>query len=119
MPNSDNTFGTFNKRTLILSQIDDGSTALENHADVAAAKSFFYRADALTVFDECCTELQWSVVDNTKLKCTMAFGTKGTPDIAPADDWAGLFNSRKTALINADNWANMPYTTEESTDHLF
>ena len=36
MPNSDNTFGTFNKRTLILSQIDDGSTALENHADVAA-----------------------------------------------------------------------------------
>jgi hypothetical protein len=119
MPNSDNTFGTFNKRTLILSQVDDGSTALTNHADVAAAKSFFYTADALTVFDECCTELQWSVVDNTKLKCTMAFGTKGIADITPGDDWAGQFNSRKTALIDAVNWGNNQYTTEESTDHLF
>lgn len=119
MPNSDNTFGTFNKITHILSQIDDGSTALTNHADVAAAKSFFYTADALTVFDECCTELQWSVVDNTKLKYTMTFGTKGPADISPADDWAGQFNSRQTALRDADNWTNNQHTTEESTDHLF
>jgi hypothetical protein len=119
MPNSDNTYGTFNKQTTILSQIDDGSTALTNHADVAAAKSFFYTADALTVFDECCTEIQWSVVDNTKLKYTMTFGTKGTPDITEADDWAEQFNSRKDALIAADNWANNGHTTEESTDHLF
>ena len=119
MTNSDNTYGTYNKKTQILSQIDDGSTALTNHADVAAAKSFFYTADALTVFDECCTELQWSVVDNTKLKYTMTFGTKGTAGIAEADDWAGQFNSRKTALIDSDGWANNPYPTEESSDHLF
>ena len=119
MPNSDNTFGTFNKRTQILSQYDDGSTALQNFADVDAAKSWFYTANALTVFDECCTELQWSVVDNQKLKYTMTFGTKGPADISPADDWAGQFNSRKTALIDAGNWGNNPYATEESTDHLF
>ena len=118
MTNSDNTYGTFNKRTHILSQIDDGSTALTNHADVAAAKSFFYTADALTVFDECCTELQWSVVDNTKLKYTMTFGTKGAGTDA-ADDWAGQFNSRKTALIDSDGWANNGHTTAEVTDHLF
>tara|TARA_R110000803_G_scaffold208532_1_gene277268 strand:+ start:91 stop:465 length:375 start_codon:yes stop_codon:yes gene_type:complete len=124
MPNSDNTFGTFNKKTQILSQIDDGSTALTNHANVAAGKSFFYTAEALTVFDECCTELQWALVaddngDNTKLKCTMTFGTKGTAGIAAADDWAGQFNSRKTALLDADGWSNAGYTTADSSDHLF
>ena len=119
MPNSDNTYGTFNKRTQILSQIDDGSTALENFADVETAKSWFYTANALTVFDECCTELQWSVVDSQKLKYTMTFGTKGNPDITEADDWAGQFNSRKTTLQNSNDWANNPYTTEEVDSHLF
>ena len=118
MTNSDNTHGTYNKLTQILSQIDDGSTALTDHADVAAAKSFFYTADALTVFDECCTELQWSVVDNTKLKCTMAYGTKGTAGIAAADDWAGQYNSRKTALVNATNWTKVGCTFTDSSDHL-
>ena len=119
MPNSDNQYGTFNKRTQILSQIDDGSTALQNFADVETAKSWFYTANALTVFDECCTELQWSVVDSQKLKYTMTFGTKGTPNIAPADDWAGQFSSRKTALMDSNDWANNPYTTAETDSHLF
>ena len=119
MPNSDISYGTFNKRTQILSQYDDGSTVLENFADVEAAKSWFYTDDALTVFDECCTELQWSVVDNQKLKYTMTFGTKGTANISEADDWAGQFNSRKTALIDAGNWAKNSYTTEEVDSHLF
>ena len=122
MTNSDNTYGTYNKKTQILSQIDDGSTALTNHADVAAAKSFFYTADALTVFDECCTELQWSVVDNTKLKYTMTFGTKGTAGIAEADDWAEQYNSRKTVLINNNMWTKssaVAFSIAQSTDHLF
>lgn len=119
MTNSDNTHGTFNKKTQILSQIDDGSTALQNFADVDAAKSWFYTANALTVFDECCTELQWSVVDNQKLKYTMTFGTKGTPDIAEADDWAEQYKSRQTALMGSNDWANNPHTTEEVDSHLF
>lgn len=119
MTNSDNTFGTHNKITHILSQVDDGSTALTNHADVAAAKSFFLTSAALTVFDECCTELQWAVVDNTKLKYTMTFGTKGTSDINASDDWAEQFKSRNSALHDADNYANNLYTSADSTDHLF
>ena len=118
MTNSDTAYGVYNKRTQILSQVDDGSTALTNHADVAAAKSFFYTDDALAVFDECCTQLQWSVVDNTKLKYTMAFGTKGG-NIAEADDWAGQFNSRKQALIDSTGWSKNHYTTEEVDSHLF
>ena len=118
MTNSDTAYGVYNKRTQILSQVDDGSTALTNHADADAAKTFFYTDDALAVFDECCTQLQWSVVDNTKLKYTMTFGTKGG-NIAEADDWAGQFNSRKTNLINANNWSKNQYTTEEVDSHLF
>jgi len=124
MPNSDNTYGTFNKQTKIISQIDDGSTALTTFADVAAAKTFFFTDEALTVMDETCTVLEWALQadgngDNTQLKTTFAFGTKGTDGIAEADDWAGQFNSRKTALLDAVNWAKNGYTIEESTDHLF
>ena len=118
MTNSDNTYGTFNKRTQLLTQIDDGSTALTTFATVAEAKAFFYTIEALAVFDECCTELQWALVGTTGLKYTMTFGTKGG-NIAAADDWAGQFNSRKTALINANNWAKNPYTTQEVDSHLF
>ena len=55
MPNADNTHGTFNKLTKILSQVDDGSTALQNFSNVEEAKSWFFTPSALTVFDECCS----------------------------------------------------------------
>ena len=105
MPNSDNTYGTFNKRTHILSQIDDGSTALQNFADVDAAKSYFFTTDALSVWETNCTNLQWALVadgngDNTKLKVTFDFGTKGSATQVAADDWAEQHNTRKTALID-------------------
>jgi len=124
MTNSDNAFGTFNKQTAIFSQIDDGSTALTVFANTDVAKSHFFTADALTVNDECCTNIQWALVaddngDNTKLKVTFDFGTKGTSTIAQSDDWAGQYNSRKDALMSAGTWGNNAYTTEESTDHLF
>ena len=118
MTNTDNTHGVFNKRTQILTQIDDGSTALTTFATVSEAKAFFYTTEALAVFDECCTELQWALVGSTGLKYTMTFGTKGG-NIAAADDWAGQFNSRKTALITANNWARNLYTTQEVNSHLF
>ena len=124
MTNSDNRYGTFNKSTQILTQIDngwtidDGSTVTTTFATVAEAKSFFYTDAALAVFDECCTELQWVLVGSTGLKYTMTFGTKGG-NVAAADDWAGQFNSRKTALISANNWGKNGYTTEDTNSHLF
>ena len=116
MPNSDNTYGTYNKQTKIIAQNDDGSTALTTFADVDAAKTHFFTAEALTVMDECCTVLEWALVGNTGLKTT--FGTTG---IAEADDWAGQFNSRKTALIDANGWVKSQtpqFTFTDSSDHL-
>lgn len=124
MPNADNNYGTFNKQTQILTQIDDLSTTIVVFANTDEAKSHFYTADALTVIDECCTNVQWALVaddngDNTKLKVTFDFGTKGNWDISANDDWAGQYNSRKTALLDSDGWGNNGHTTESSTDHLF
>ena len=75
--------------------------------------------------DECCTILEWALVaddngDNTKLKTTFAFGTKGSPGIAEADDWAGQYNSRKTALINSHQWVKngKAVVFTASSDHL-
>jgi hypothetical protein len=118
MTNTDNRYGTFNKRTQVLSQIDDGSTALTTFATVNEATVFFYTTEALAVFNECCTQLQWALAGTTGLKYTMTFGTKGG-NIAAADDWAEQFNSRKTVLINAKNWAKNVYSTQEVDSHLF
>jgi hypothetical protein len=122
MPNSDNLYGTFNKQTKIFSQIDDGSTALTTFANTDAAKSYFFTDDALTVMDECCTVLQWALVadgngDNTQLKMTFAFGTKGG-DISPSDDWAEQYNSRKTTLINLQGWTKVNCTFADDSNHL-
>ena len=105
MTNSDNTFGTFNKITHIAAQPYDGSTALTTFSSVDEAKAFYFTSDAITIFDETCTELQWEVIndargDATSLKWTMAFGTKGT-GTAEADDWSAQHISRKQAKIDA------------------
>ena len=118
MPNSDNLYGTSNKRTKIISQIDDGLTPLTVFADTDEAKSHFFHDEALAVMNECCTQLEWAIVDTNKLKFTYAFGTKGG-NIAAADDWAGQFNSRMQTLIDAKNWVNNPHTTEVVDSHLF
>jgi hypothetical protein len=123
MPNSDTKYGLFNKRTQILTQISDGSTSATTFSNVTEAKNFFYTTNAQTVFNECCTQLQWSVENDgdgnaTLLKYTMAFGTKGG-NIAEADDWAGQFNSRKQALIDSTGWSENGYSTAESNSHLF
>ena len=124
MPNSDNTFGTFNKRTKIISQKDDGSTALTVFSNVNEAKAFIFTDDALTMLDECCTVLEWALQsdgdgNNTQLKTTFAFGTKGNPDIAEADDWAAQYNTRKTTLINNKGWTKMvPFAFADNSDHL-
>jgi len=122
MPNSDNTFGTFNKRTSHFSQVAETPTVF---ADVNSAKSHFFTPEALAVWDECCTTIQWALLadgngDNTKLKVTFDFGTKGNPSIAEEDDWSGQYNSRKTALMNSNDWLKNPTTaTADQTDHLF
>ena len=91
----------------------------------------------LAVFNECCTNLQWSVIaddsgNNTWLKVTFDFGTKGASNQAAADDWAEQFRTRKQALIDSDKFFHLVlegaspfkgnrtgFVVVDSTDHLF
>ena len=126
MTNSDNTYGVHNKITWIYTQTDDGSTALEEFADVAAGQTHYHTDAGMAVFNECCTELQWGLVDANTLKVTMAFGVVTDPDTA---GWGDTFLSRKNALeaetaesgegneFQKSTWPAATITT--SGDHLF
>ena len=95
MPNSDNQHGVFNKETVIYSRAAENDDATFNNVD--EAKAHLLSAAALTVIDECATQVQWELVGNTGLKVTYAFGTKGT-GTAPEDDWTNQFAVRSKAL---------------------
>ena len=94
MPNSDNAHGVYNKITNIYTRGEGDTTTFSN---VDEAKTHLLSAEALTVIDECATQVQWEAVSNTGFKVTMAFGTKGA-GTAEADDWTAQFHSRKKAL---------------------
>ena len=59
MPNSDNQDGVHNKKTDIYSRGDGDSTTFAN---VNAAKTHLLSAAALTVIDECATQVEWELV---------------------------------------------------------
>jgi hypothetical protein len=133
MPNNDDTYGTFNKRTHIYSQETnaEGYQAVDEivtFANTTEAKNLFLPSALQTVYDECCTTLQWALVadgngDNTKLKVTFDFGTKGA-GTAEADDWAAQFNTRKAGVGQPTVPSGINFTQETITDassgeHLF
>jgi len=95
MPNSDNKYGVHNKKTDIYSRAAENDDTTFSNVD--EAKAHLLSAAALTVIDECCTQVQWELVGNTGLKVTYAFGTKGT-GTAPEDDWTNQFAVRSKAL---------------------
>ena len=138
MPNSDNTFGTFNKNTIEFTIVNPTAfnTTWQSHLeqtgdfvewpDVNTAKTAIFTTEALTVFDECCTNLQWGLKadgsgNNTILVVTFDFGTKGTAGISEADDWAGQFNTRRQALVDSARWMadHFAMASAESSSHLF
>ena len=111
MANSDNTYGLHNKATREFRIWYDSG---ENRSDIVpqsfggnveTAKNFFFTTEALAVFDETSTQIQYAITaDGNGLKITNAHGTKGAPDQAEADDWSAQFTSRKNALIGSNGW---------------
>tara|TARA_B100000676_G_C17929085_1_gene759813 strand:- start:6 stop:419 length:414 start_codon:yes stop_codon:yes gene_type:complete len=137
MTNSDKKYGTYNKQTKIYTQPEDGSSVLRVYESVDDAKAFIFTNEALAVFDECCTNLQWAVIadgngDNTWLKVTFDFGIKDNASLSPSDHWAEQFKTRKQALIDSDGFFHNVVTgpspfkgnrtgfvVNDSSDHLF
>jgi len=109
-------FGIFNKRTHILTSASDTTPTFE---DVDSAKDWFFTQEALAVHTNTCVKLEWKLLENNRLKYTMAWTTNGDPKVRPEDDYAGVFNSKKRELIQKHGWSNNNYHTELSSDHLF
>ena len=97
MPNSDNTYGTYNKQTKIISQVDDGSTALTTFANVNLRYS---NANQLGILGfggddedrQWMLELAAALFINSKL--TIGFKYRHKPDNLSSlkeDDWSDLF----------------------------
>ena len=137
MTNSANTYGVFNKQTKIISQevfiklVEGGdplvAPAKTIFASVDEAKSYIFTDEALAVYNETATQLEWALINDsdgnaTILKKTFAFGTKGG-NIAASDDWAEQYNSRKQALIDSNSWfktyQQKVFKAEDSSEHLF
>ena len=131
MTNSDNKFGTFNKKTHIYHQTDETGTALSSpkvFSDVADAKTYFMPPRLQVIFEECMTNLEWALVEDgngehTKLKCTFDFGIR--EDVSnPDDQWAAQFNIRKASVPGQPNaqggyWRQTNFTDPNSPEHLF
>jgi len=105
-----------NKYTNIMSQHDDGSTALTIFTSVQQAKDYFMTANAQQCAVDNSTQVEYALVaddngDNTKLKRTLGFDLSGQGQ---------TYNNRMIELINADDWgATLPYSTADDSNHLF
>ena len=121
-----------NKYTNIMSQHDDGSTALTIFTSVQQAKDYFLTANAQQCAVDNSTQVEYALVaddngDNTKLKRTLGFDLSGQGqtynnrmiELINADDWGGQYASRITALVDAGTLANNPFSEAESSEHLF
>ena len=130
MPNSDTQDGLHNKITKIIYQrefTDESTQANVTQSfsgNLTTAKNFFLTAEAQAVNDTNGTQLEYAITaDGNGIKFTIAFGTKGTSDIDPDDDWAALWATTKDSLVGADKWVK-PVTEQyweavDATPHLF
>ena len=103
---------------------EDSIVAQSFGGNVETAKSTIFHADALTNNDTNGTQIQYAITaDGNGIKFTIAFGTKGDPDIDPDDDWAAIWATTKDSLVGADKWVK-PVTEQyweavDATPHLF
>jgi hypothetical protein len=106
-----------NKYTDIMSQIDDGSTALTVFTTVQQAKDFYLSANAQQNAIDNATQVQYALIadgngDNTKLKRTLGF------DLSCE---GAVYITKMTELLTADDFKGsaVKYTTAQDSTHLF
>ena len=131
MTNNDTKFGTFNKKTHVYHQTDDGGTPLSSpkvFIDLVEAQTYFMPPELMVIFNECMTNLKWALVqdensNSTKLKVTFNFGIKENVS-DPKEQWAEQFNIRKKAVPGQPNaqggyWRQTNFSDTDSPEHLF
>ena len=117
MPNSDNTYGTFNKQTfeVKLSNTEDNSVVTQSFGgNVDTAKNYFLTTDAINNINDCGTQVDWAITDDGNgIKYTIAFGIKKD---SSAPQWAETFKSTQTALQDANNFVKSSLLTTKTVN---
>ena len=120
MPNSDNTYGVFNKQTKIVYQKQhqaDSSWDVVSQSfsgNLTTAKNFFLTAEAQACINDNGTQVQFAITgDGNGLKWTVAFGTVTNP---ATKSWAVKFNETKDALVSGNGWAKSALVTDQVLD---
>ena len=128
MANSDTAYGLYQKQTDIYleTQYTDGPggethdstiiTKVKSFADVSAAQTHFFTANALTCMNENATQIEWALVTNG-LKYTIAFGIgegNGEADMS----WSNKWQTRMEELQAAGDWFNPSLSFADSADNI-
>jgi len=130
MTNNDTKYGTFNKRTHIYRQTDIQGVDVPSPKEfqtIDEARDYFFPKMLQEIFNECCTNLDWALVQddhgkNTRFKVTFDFGIRG--NVPPEEEWMEQFKRRKLLVPGQPNaeggfWMQTNYTDPDSPEHLF
>ena len=126
MANSDTEFGLYNKQTDVYleTQYTDGPggdthdstiiTKVQSFADVNAAQTHFFTANALTCMNDHATQIEWALVTNG-LKYTIAFGI---PKNENEMSWSNKWQTQMETLQAAGDWFNPSLSFADSADNI-
>ena len=79
------------------------------------ARDHFFTVEAVDVFTNLTTRVEWKLMNDSDGKRTMLQVTQGF-DYSPIQ---GDYLNRKNALMELDRWVRTPYSMQETKDHLF
>ena len=79
------------------------------------ARDHFFTPEAVDVFTNLTTHVEWKLINDENGKPTMVKVTQGFDLSGISEDYL----QRKTALMNIDKWVRTPFSMLASEDHLF
>lgn len=79
------------------------------------ARDHFFTPEAVDVFTNLTTHVEWKLINDENGKPTMVKVTQGFDLSGISEDYL----QRKMSLMDIDKWVNTPFSMLESQDHLF
>ena len=104
-----------NRITKIFGQMPDVAPDPIHFESAEEARDHFFTVEAVDVFTNLTTRVEWKLVNDDNGYPTMVKVTQGFDLSGIGEDYL----SRKNVLMDLDKWVKTPYSMLESEDHLF